>query len=81
MKVLNLVNKEESDIKYEVSKFPDGQQSLTILNSIKGTTLFTLQNHNTDIQIKSRLNDFRDLELIICANAALKNLGLTNVHL
>lgn len=81
MKVLNLVNKEESDIQYDVSKFPDGQQSVTILNSVKGTTLYTLLNHNTDIQIKSRLNDFRDLELIICANAALRNLGLTNVHL
>ena len=81
MKVLNLVNKEESDIRYEVSKFPDGQQSVNILNSVVGTTLHTLQNENTDIQIKSRLNDFRDLELIICVNTALRNLGLTNVHL
>lgn len=81
MKVLNLTDSEKSDIRYQVSKFPDGQQSVTILDSVVGTTLYTLINQNQDIQIKSRLNDFRDLELIICTNAALKNLGLTNIHL
>ena len=27
---LNLVNLEDSDIKYKVSRFPDGQQSITL---------------------------------------------------
>lgn len=31
MKVLNLTNLEESEIKYKISKFPDGQQNVTIL--------------------------------------------------
>lgn len=62
--ILNLVYPEKSDIKYKVSSFPDGQQTLEILPPFP--TLLP-------IVIKSRLNSFRDLELIVCANQALKN--------
>lgn len=34
MKILNLTNKEASDIKFEVSSFPDGQQNVTIQDVI-----------------------------------------------
>lgn len=30
MKVLNLVRKEESDIKYDIFKFPDGEVQITL---------------------------------------------------
>ena len=30
MKILDLTNLENSDIKYKVSKFPDGQQAITL---------------------------------------------------
>ena len=30
MKVLNLVHKEESDIKYDIFKFPDGEVQITL---------------------------------------------------
>lgn len=30
MKTLNLVNLENSDIKYQIQKFPDGQQNIVI---------------------------------------------------
>lgn len=60
---LNLAYPEASDISFKVSKFPDGQQSITIA---------PIQTH-LPIQIRSRLNSFKDLELIICANKALRN--------
>lgn len=30
MKILNLVHKEESDIKYDIFKFPDGEVQITL---------------------------------------------------
>ncbi len=62
MKILNLVYPEKSDVKYKISKFPDGQQNITILDDL--STLF-------GIEILSRLNNFQDLELIICAKKSL----------
>lgn len=70
MKVLNLTNNETSDIKFEVSKFPDGQQQVKIT---KCGEYF--------VQLKARLNDFKDLELIICATKSLRNLGVKEIHL
>lgn len=60
------------NIKFTVSKFPDGQQSITI------NQVF---NETDTIDIYSRLNNFKDLELIICANNALKNLGVSKINL
>jgi ribose-phosphate pyrophosphokinase len=36
---------------------------------------------DASVQINSRLNNFKDLELIICANQALRNLGVGHVSL
>ncbi len=65
--VLNLVDQQASHISYKVSKFPDGQQTLDLGSFYP--------NSKIEIQIKSRLNSFKDLELIICANQALKNIN------
>lgn len=73
--VLNLVNPEKSSITYKISKFPDGQQTLDITNVIAGTYIGKV------FEIKSRLNSFKDLELIVCANQALRNLGVDVVNL
>lgn len=70
MKQLNLVDESKSDIKYKISQFPDGQQQVTILDYYVG-----------DVIIKSRLNDFSDLELICCAVASLKQLEVSKIHL
>ena len=67
--ILNLAYPEKSDIKFTVSKFPDGQQSITL------DSTFYVQLHEP-ITIKSRLNSFQDLELIIYANQAIKNIDL-----
>jgi ribose-phosphate pyrophosphokinase len=74
---LNLVYPEKSDIKFTVSKFPDGQQSLTITTSDAW-----FRSPKNDVKIMSRLNSFSDLELILCATAALRNLeSIENIHL
>jgi ribose-phosphate pyrophosphokinase len=72
---LNLTNNETSDIKFEISKFPDGQQSVTLTSS------YLEHLKSEEITIKSRLNSFKDLELIICVNQALRNIGVTDIQL
>jgi ribose-phosphate pyrophosphokinase len=62
----------QSTIQYKVSKFPDGQQTVDITS-----TYIT----STQVQIRSRMNDFKDLELILCATQALKNLGVSDIEL
>lgn len=80
---LNLVNPSDKlSVKYRVNRFPDGQQSLDILESeVPVQTFHQLRTQFNPITIKSRLNSFKDLELIICANQALKNIGVKNVKL
>jgi len=68
---LNLADQNKSDIKYKISKFPDGQQAVMV----------EYFNTPQPIQIKSRLNSFQDLELIICTNQSLKEMGASEVEL
>lgn len=74
MKTLDLTNQEDSDIKYKISKFPDGQQAITL--DLENTIFIS---ESQSVVIKSRLNSFLDLELIICANQALIELGIVNL--
>lgn len=69
---LNLAYPEKSDIKFETTRFPDGQQSIRILSRV---------DSEIAIKIYSRFTSFQDLELILCATAALKNLGMTDIFL
>ena len=79
MKVLNLVYPEKSDIKYTIQKFPDGQQNVVIDNN------WDIYHEDVwipkPIKIKSRLNNWLDLELITCAVASLRELGIEEIHL
>lgn len=78
---LNLVNPEDIlSCGYEISRFPDGQQSIRIVDK-NYYTIHSLSEQKTPITIKSRLNTFQDLELIICANQALKEIGVKSVSL
>lgn len=70
-RTLNLVRPEKSEIAFEISKFPDGQQSLTLEGDGRGHFSFL---EDCDVLIISRLNSFLDLELILCATQALKEL-------
>lgn len=78
MRVLRLEDPEKSDIPYKISKFPDGQQSVTVDSKVfyKGAAAFP-----PEVTISSRMNSFRDVELIICTNQALKEAGVEKVHL
>jgi len=72
---LNLAYPEKSQITYKPVKFPDGQQSI-ILD----------EKHLSFIQkgkvtVLSRMNSFLDVEMIILANQALKEVGAKEVHL
>lgn len=66
---------EASDVKFEVSSFPDGQQDIKLLKP------FNFWIPGDDVQINSRFNNFKDLELIICATKALRGIGIEKIHL
>lgn len=72
MKTINLSYPETSEIKFESRKYPDGQQDIIIdISSVDMDRVI----------IKSRFNSFSDLELILCATAALGNIGIGNIDL
>lgn len=72
MKILNLVYPDKSDIAYTLVKFPDGQQSIN---------MGAVSRPDYGIQIKTRLNSFMDLELLICAVQALRGIGVREIAL
>lgn len=76
MKTLNLTNFKTSDIKFEVLSFPDGQQNIVI--DIKSMYISFASTPTTSIDphvvISSHLNNFKDLELICCAVASLREI-------
>lgn len=61
-------------IPYTIQNFPDGQNSIIIRE-------LNYEEMCSDITIKSRLNSFLDLELILCATAALKNEKVNKISL
>ncbi len=63
---LNLADPQNSDIKFKISPFPDGQQQVSIIPDFYGD--------KTDITIKSRLTNFSDLELLCCAVASIREM-------
>jgi ribose-phosphate pyrophosphokinase len=68
---LNLVDQEKSDIKYKINKFPDGQQSVELIDRYKSDS----------IRIETRLNSFLDLEILICATKALRSMSNKSISL
>lgn len=69
--ILNLAKPEKSEIKFKVSKFPDGQQQVWI-ESLEPDSV---------VRIFSRLNNFTDLELIVCAVKSLEGLCASRIYL
>ena len=76
-KTLNLAYPGKSHINFKVNRFPDGQQSVTLEVDMAHLTA----KQADCVKIYSRLNNFRDLELIICATAALRNTGIQKIAL
>ena len=72
---LNLYDVNDSEVSYKISKFPDGQQSIEILNRAQ-----ILIEYN--IEIVSPMQSFKDVELIILANQAIREIDFkANVEL
>jgi ribose-phosphate pyrophosphokinase len=61
---LNLVNPHKSDIDFKISQFPDGQQTIDLVD---------ISKLGSNIKIVSRFNSFKDLELIICSTQSIRN--------
>jgi len=76
-KTLNLAYPEKSQINFAINRFPDGQQSVTLIVDMAHLAAV----HAGGVIIKSRLNTFKDLELIVCATAALRNTVIQNIQL
>ncbi len=78
MKTLNLTNHTDSEIKFEISKFPDGQRQVKITGSeFWGRYASEYRN----VLIKTRLNSFADVEILICAVASLRELRVQEINL
>lgn len=71
--ILNLAYPEDSQIKFKVSKFPDGQQSVEVVPESVDIT--------KPVKVSSRLTSFRDLEVIISATQDLYELGVKEISL
>lgn len=71
---LNIPYQDRGDIKFELQKFPDGQNNTLI--DIK-----TLPKQGTEIQILSRINNFIDLEILLCVTKCLNRLGFKKLYL
>lgn len=72
MKQIIYIHEDNKDI--TISKFPDGQQQVTLNNPQHF-------NKSSDLLIKSRLTSFQDLELICCTVASLRSKGVKSIHL
>jgi len=89
MRKLNLTNNDISEVKFKISKFPDGQQQVTILGYSKWAAVekgeseveVVLPLDDNTIRLSARLNNFSDLELIICTVASLRELNVKFIHL
>lgn len=66
---LNLAHPEQSEISFNITKYPDGQQDFKILypEYLEGT--------NDIIEVYSRFNSWLDIEILCCVQSALNNLG------
>lgn len=74
---LNLTNKEGSEVKFEIYNFPDGQRQV----KIHAPSRALYPDGSTTVSISSRMNNFQDLEVIICATKSLRQLGFKEIHL
>ena len=76
---LNLADRASSELGYKETKFPDGQQSIEIneLSTIDDVCPYDWFS----ITIETRLTSFLDVELLLCATAALKHMGVGQINL
>lgn len=92
MKTINLTSLKDSEIKYTIQNFPDGQKNVVLDPTFKYKALLVeyedptlndldLPYYYYPIQIKARLNNMEDFGLIACTVASLRELGVEEIHL
>jgi len=79
-KTLNLVDKEDilRNLDFKISKFPDGQQAVTLIERAYNTFASC---EGSEFIIIARLNSFSDLEIITSAVAALREIRVKDINL
>jgi ribose-phosphate pyrophosphokinase len=85
-KIINLETPDRTGISYKISKFPDGQQSLTIEEPDSLIWYHEKEdeygtNRYYPVRIYKRLRNFKDLEILLCTTAALKEIGVSDISL
>lgn len=80
-RILDLTNpaNEFQTLNYKILQFPDGQQNIVIGKNLEDWNPWT--NAKISVEIRSRLNNFKDLELICCAVASLRQTGFKRISL
>lgn len=83
MTVLDLTTEEvlSGRLRYKISIFPDGQQSIEIISQDPMDFYDMSVQITNGVEIRCRMNSFKDVELIVLANQALKNLGVKKIQL
>ncbi len=74
MTTLNIPYPEKGNIQFKLQKFPDGQNN-TVIN------IKTIPENTQEIRILSRLNNWIDVEILICIVKCLNELGYKRLHL
>lgn len=69
---LNLFNLEDSEIKYQIYSYPDGQHNVKIEK---------LKYQLDSVLIKTRLTSWKDLEILVATTQSLKELKIRNIRL
>jgi ribose-phosphate pyrophosphokinase len=82
LKTINLVDEQASEVKYKILRFPDGQQNIVLdLKEIE-EELDGSYDSLVSFNIVTRLNSWKDLELIFATTACLRDCGFCkNIHL
>ncbi len=76
---INIAYPLQSDLILKVNKYPDGQQDVVIdVEKISDNLLKHISN--SEVIIKTRLNNFKDIELLLSATSCLKRLNFENIH-
>lgn len=73
--LLDLTDLENSDIKYKISHFPDGQQNI-VLELQAFEAKYLMPDVKMHVTINTRVNNWNDMEILLAAKACIETSGL-----
>lgn len=77
--LLNLIDLEKSEIKYKISKFPDGQQNIVLDLKKWDQAYMDGEIKEIDVSVVTRVNNWQDLEILVATKACLESSGIVSV--